>query len=77
MSKINLKHTIFYKHIAILGFLRPHYHHAMAKEAHFTFLHLHKNNNLFKIIYQAINELNQSFKHTASNDHDIYTIAHA
>ena len=36
-GKINLKINIFHKHRAILG---PQYHHAKAKEPHFTFLHI-------------------------------------
>ena len=34
-------------------------HHTKVEEQHFPFLHLHKNYNLFKTIYQALNKLNQ------------------
>ena len=58
-SKINLKHTIFYKHMAILCINITPQHHTKVMEPPFPFLHLHKNDNLFKTIYQAINKLNQ------------------
>ena len=58
-SKINLKIIIFYKHIAILYVIMVAQHHTKVVEAHFLFLHLHKNYNLFKTIYQVIKELNQ------------------
>ena len=58
-SKINLKHTIFGKHIDILYVIMVAQHHTKIVEPHFPFLHLHKNYNLFKTIYQAINKLNQ------------------
>ena len=60
-SKINLKINSFYKHIAILYVIMVAQHHTKVVEPHFTFLHLHKNYNLFKTIYQAINKLNQSY----------------
>jgi hypothetical protein len=58
-SKINLKIIIFYTHMAMLGFLRPQYHHAKAKEPHFTFLHIKIIYKPFKTIYQASSKLNQ------------------
>ena len=57
-SKINLKRTIFCKHIAILYVIMVA-HHTKVEEQHFSFLHLHKNYNLFKTIYEALNKLNQ------------------
>jgi len=58
-SKINLKHTIFCKHMAILYVIMVAQHHTKVEEQHFPFLHLHTNYNLFKTIYQALNKLNQ------------------
>ena len=57
-SKINLKHTIFYKHMTILCINMTQQHHTKVMEPPFPFLHLHKNYNLFKTIYQAMNKLN-------------------
>ena len=57
-SKINLKHTIFYKHMAILYVIMVAQHHTKVVEQHFPFLHLHKNYNSFKIIYQALKKFN-------------------
>ena len=48
------KHTIFCKHMAILYVIMVAQHHTKVVEPHFLFLHLHKNYNLFKTIYQAI-----------------------
>ena len=45
--------------MAILGIDMTQQHHTKVMEQHFPFLHLHKNNNLVKTIYQAINKLNQ------------------
>ena len=59
VSKINLKHTIFYKHMAILYAIMVSQHHTKVEEQHFPFLHLYKNYNLFKTNYQATNKLNQ------------------
>ena len=75
-SEINLKHTIFYKYIAILHVIMVAQHHKKVMEQHFLFLHLHKTYNLFKTIYQALNKLNQLLNHTISNDHEIFTTAH-
>ena len=58
-SKLNLKHTILCKHMAILCINMIQQHHTKLMEPPFPFLHLHKNYNLFKTIYQEINELNQ------------------
>ena len=58
-SKINLKHTTFCKHMAILYVIMVAQHHTKVVEPYFPFLHLHKNYNLFKTIYQAINKLSQ------------------
>ena len=57
-SKINLKHTIFCKHMAILCINMTQPHHTKVMELPFPFLHLHKNYSLFKTIYQAMNKLN-------------------
>ena len=59
VSKINLKHNIFCKRMAILYVIMVAQHHAKVEEQHFPFLHLHKNYNLFKTIYQVLNKLNQ------------------
>ena len=56
---INLKHTICYKHMAILYVIMVAQHPTKVEEQHFPLLHLHKNYNLFKTIYEAINKLNQ------------------
>ena len=45
--------------MAILYVIMVEQHHAKVEEQHFPFLHLHKNYNLFKTIYQALNKLNQ------------------
>ena len=58
-SKINLKHTTFCKHMAILFVIIVAQHHTKVVEPHIPFLHLHKNYNLFKTIYQAVSKLNQ------------------
>ena len=58
-SKINLKHTIFCKYMAILYVIMVAQHHTKVEEQHFPFLLLHKNYNLFKTIYQALSKLNQ------------------
>ena len=58
-SKINLKHTVFYKHIAILCINITQQPPTKVMEQHFPFLHLHKKYNSFKIIYQALNKVNQ------------------
>ena len=58
-SKINLRIIIFYKHIAMLYVIMVAQHHTKVVEPHFQFLHLHKNYNLFKTIYQALIKLNQ------------------
>ena len=50
---------IFYKHIAILYVIMVVHHHTKVVEPYFPFLHLHKNYNLFKTIYQEIKKLNQ------------------
>jgi hypothetical protein len=57
-SKINLKIIIFYKPIAMLGFLRSKYHHAKAKEPHFPFLHPYDIYKAFKTIYQEPRKIN-------------------
>ena len=41
-SKINLKHTIFCKHMAILYVIMVAQHHTKVGEQNFPFLHLHK-----------------------------------
>ena len=63
--------------MAILMFHRSQQHHTNVVEPHFPFLHLHKNYNLFKTIYQSINKLNQNLSHTTSNKPKIFTIAQA
>ena len=45
--------------MAILYVIMVAQHHTKVEEQHFPFLHLHKNYNLFKTIYQALNKLNQ------------------
>ena len=57
MTKVKL--NIFCKHMAILYVIIVAQHHTKVEEQHFLFLHLHKNYNLFKTIYQALNKLNQ------------------
>ena len=62
--------------MAILYVIMVAQHHTKVVEPHFPFLHLHKNYNLFKTIYQALIKLNQYLDHTASNKYEIFTIAH-
>ena len=45
--------------MAILYVIKVEKHHTKVEEQYFPFLHLHKNYNLFKTIYQALNKLNQ------------------
>ena len=45
--------------MAILYIIMEAQHHTKVEEQHFLFLHLHKNYNLFKTIYQEIKKLNQ------------------
>ena len=75
-SKINLKIIILYEHIDILYVIMVAQHHTKVVEPYFLFLHLHKNYNLFKTIYQALIKLNQQLNDTASNEHDIFTTSH-
>ena len=44
--------------MAILYVIMVEQHHTKVYEQHFPFLHLHKNYNLFKTIYQALSKLN-------------------
>ena len=58
-GKINMKLNIFCKCMAILFVFMVAQNHIKVEEQHSPFLHLHKNYNLFKTIYQALNKLNQ------------------
>jgi hypothetical protein len=44
-SKINLKISIFHKHMAILYVIMVAQHYTKVEEQHFPFLHLYKNYN--------------------------------
>ena len=49
----------FLQHMAILYVIMVAQPHTKVEEQHFPFLELHKNYNLFKTIYRALNKFNQ------------------